>query len=353
MRPTFLLFHAESVNEEQNSICHLIFVPVIEGTIQSPIEFFINPEAPYHWVMSGITSKQVQTFPILVEMWPEIQRVFNNFDMAVCTAEGYSARALYGTLSRLGIDFNQIDYCNAKAICRRLMNEVSYSFDYLCYKLYNDCIHNDRPVDIAVRWCDIVVKALGEIEDCNSIADFLSQSKIRLGSFKPGQFVPSHCLKDYSTRKNRTFDPAAVSVDAQPDHQLFGMNVVFTGKMESMTRNDARSAVVRIGGHAPENLTMDTDYLVVGVQDLRVVGEKGLSGKMKTAAKYREKGCPIEIIDESDFIEMLGESNIPKKKEKEKQILPCMTIDLSKFTDEQFEKATEALERFRKEMGYE
>jgi len=35
-------------------------------------------------------------------------------------------------------------------------------------------------------------------------------------------------------------------------------------------------------------------------------GGKGLSGKMKTAAKYKEKGCDIEIIDEQDFLEMLN-----------------------------------------------
>lgn len=37
--PTFLLLHAENTNEWQDSICHLILVPVINGNQQEPQEF--------------------------------------------------------------------------------------------------------------------------------------------------------------------------------------------------------------------------------------------------------------------------------------------------------------------------
>ena len=73
-----------------------------------------------------------------------------------------------------------------------------------------------------------------------------------------------------------------------------------------MPRADARRAVVAVGGQAPERVTKDLDYLVVGTQDLRVVGESGLSGKMKLAAHFNEKGSEIEVITEQDFMEMLN-----------------------------------------------
>lgn len=69
----------------------------------------------------------------------------------------------------------------------------------------------------------------------------------------------------------------------------------------------AREAVVKVGGFAPSSLNSSTDFLVVGNQDLRVVGEKGLSGKMKKAAEMRSKGLPIEVINEFDFLEMLAQ----------------------------------------------
>lgn len=306
MKPTFALIHAENVNMDQDSVCHLIIVPVVDGIRQQSQEFFMNPEAPFYFVMSGIKESDVNSFPTYRDKWTEVQSILDQYDMCMSSAEGYAARSLHGTLTRLGVDFKPIRYCNAKAICRKTMNEVSYSLDYLSYLLYNDCITTDEPVAIAERWADLALKGLENIDE-ESLETFLSTAKIQEGLLSPEEFTPSLCKRDYSKRKDRPeFDPSSITVDAQPDNDLYGMNVVFTGKMESMKRDDARAAVVRIGGFAPERLTMDTDYLVVGVQDLRVVGEKGLSGKMKTAAKYKEKGCGIEIIDEQDFLEMLN-----------------------------------------------
>lgn len=306
MKPTFALIHAENVNMDQDSVCHLIIVPVVDGIRQQSQEFFLNPEAPFYFVMSGIKETDVNSFPSYSDKWTEVQSILDRYDMCMSSAEGYAARSLHGTLTRLGVDFKPIRYCNAKAICRKTMDEVSYSLDYLSYLLYNDCITTDEPVAIAERWADLALKGLENVAE-ESLEAFLSTAKIQEGLLSPETFTPSLCKRDYSKRKDRPeFDPSSIPVDAQPDNDLYGMNVVFTGKMESMKRDDARAAVIRIGGFAPERLTMDTDFLVVGVQDLRVVGEKGLSGKMKTAAKYKEKGCDIEIIDEQDFLEMLN-----------------------------------------------
>lgn len=306
MKPTFVLIHAENINENQDSICHLIIVPVIDGVRQPTKEFFFNPEASFYFVMSGIKETEVMTFPSYQKQWHEVQSILEGFDMCMSSAEGHTTRSLHGTLTRLGVDFKPIRYCNAKAICRKTMDEVSYSLDYLSYLLYNDCVTTDEPVAIAERWADLALKGLENVDE-ESLETFLTNAKIQEGLLSPETFSPSLCKRDYSKRNERPeFDPTSIAVDAQPDNDLYGMNVVFTGKMESMKRDDARAAVIRIGGFAPERLTMETDYLVVGVQDLRVVGEKGLSGKMKTAAKYKEKGCDIEIIDEQDFLEMLN-----------------------------------------------
>lgn len=305
MKPTFLLFHVESVNENSNAVCHLILIPVVDGIQQEPKEYFFNPEAPFLCVMSGITEQQVASYPKFSELWPEVQPEFNKFDIAVCTAEGYSARTLSATLKRLNIQSASKHYCNAKAICRRSMNEVAYSLDYLSYAKFGNCISCDDPVAIAKRWCELALMALSERED-ETLQEFLKASRITTGILSSDEYVPSLCLKDYSKRNEHRFDPSSIAVDADPEHPLFGMNVVFTGKLESLKRDEARALVVKVGGDAPERLTTETDYLVVGVQDLRVVGEKGLSGKMKTAAKYKDKGFPIEVIDESDFLDMMG-----------------------------------------------
>lgn len=306
MKPTFLLIHAECVNECRDAVCHLVLCPVIEGDRRESIEFFFNPEAPFCFVRSGITEDDVESFPPCQEQWPEVDAILDDFELLVSSADGYTAESLCGTLTRLGVDFNPRRYCNAKSICRRSLDELSYSLDYLSHSVLRRGLKSYDPVYVAERWCDVVVAAVAGLGD-SSMADFLDRVRITPGMISPDRFERASMTRDYEKRKARKFDPSKVAVDARPDNPLFGMNVVFTGTLESMTRDMARESVVKVGGFAPSSLNSSTDFLVVGNQDLRVVGEKGLSGKMKKAAEMRSKGLPIEVVNEFDFLEMLAQ----------------------------------------------
>ena len=63
--------------------------------------------------------------------------------------------------------------------------------------------------------------------------------------------------------------------------------------------------VKNIGGVPTDSVTKETDVLVVGQQDYRVVGADGMSNKQKKALKLLEKGHNIEILSESEFLERL------------------------------------------------
>jgi DNA polymerase-3 subunit epsilon len=78
--------------------------------------------------------------------------------------------------------------------------------------------------------------------------------------------------------------------------------VVFTGKLLSMVRKNAQQIIADIGGNDTSELTKDTDFLIVGQQDYKVVGEKGISEKQQKAFKMVEDGSNIEIISESEFL---------------------------------------------------
>ena len=311
MKPSFILLHAENLNANKDSVCNLILVPVIDGVRQEPKVFLVDPHSDYDMVMSGITKEQIEEAPDFETLWPEIRQLLEDAPFVVCSADGNSVTTLAGTVSRLGLTCPEIPYINAKAICRRTMDHFSYNLQILADHYFQKTISYLEPVDIAETWADLVIIGLESAKEDSFVA-FAKSHRIQLGMFSSEEFHPCRSLKLYQWDKDNLFDPSSVAVDADPDHPFYGANIVFTGKLESMTRDQARSAVVAIGGNAPERLTMDTNILVVGNQDLRVVGEKGMSGKMKTAAKYKEKGCNIEVIDESDFVEQLGQKNHKK-----------------------------------------
>ena len=91
-----------------------------------------------------------------------------------------------------------------------------------------------------------------------------------------------------------------------PEHPLYGMNVCFTGALSRYSRRDAAQAVVNAGGDFTDSITKRTDLLVVGAQDLAKLNGHDQSSKMRKAADMASQGHSIEIIDESEFYQLLS-----------------------------------------------
>lgn len=88
-------------------------------------------------------------------------------------------------------------------------------------------------------------------------------------------------------------------------HPLFGMTCVFTGTLEKMTRREAMQAVVDVGGSVGDNVTKDTNFLILGNNDYCKTIKDGKSTKQKKAEALMLKGNDIAIIPENVFYEML------------------------------------------------
>ncbi|MEJ2722876.1 MAG: NAD-dependent DNA ligase LigA, partial [bacterium] len=72
-----------------------------------------------------------------------------------------------------------------------------------------------------------------------------------------------------------------------------GKTVVFTGTLDTMTRDEAKEAVLREGGRAAGSVSANTDLLVVGA-------EPG-SAKTSDAEKHN-----VKTISENQFLDILG-----------------------------------------------
>ena len=78
--------------------------------------------------------------------------------------------------------------------------------------------------------------------------------------------------------------------------------MVFTGTLLSMERKIAQMKIRELGGFVGEGVTRDTNFLIVGQQDFRVVGSSGMSGKQKKAMELIEHGAALEILSENEFL---------------------------------------------------
>ena len=307
MRPTFIMLQAEAINNNFDAVCHIVAVHIVDGEIRQTQDFFLNPgDEPFVFVQSGITEEQVKSLRPYSTKWQEVEAAIAPYDTVVSTADGYSTHAICGTLARLGIPCKEKVLLNAKSICRKSLDEICYTYDYLAWKILgiNSAPSADDPSGVATTWAKILLSAIEGANE-SSLIQFAESHNIKPGLFSSTDYEPSAIKKQQHEKKK--FDSSGIEVEGSPDNPLYGLNVVFTGKLETLLRNEARALVVKAGGTAPDTLTTSTDLLVVGVQDIRVVGEKGLSGKMKKAEQFKAKGFNIEIIDEEDFLQMLGQ----------------------------------------------
>ena len=82
---------------------------------------------------------------------------------------------------------------------------------------------------------------------------------------------------------------------------LADKKVLFTGRMEDMTRSEAKDAVKRRGGQCPSSVIKSLDYLVMGDADMEKFDEGWRTNKLKKAERYNAEGSTIEIIGETAF----------------------------------------------------
>ena len=78
--------------------------------------------------------------------------------------------------------------------------------------------------------------------------------------------------KGYQYQENLIYQPTEEEKAAMnPDHCFYGLYFCFTGKLERMTRKEANKAAALVGGIPEKGVTKNTNILVVGEQDWRML----------------------------------------------------------------------------------
>ena len=102
---------------------------------------------------------------------------------------------------------------------------------------------------------------------------------------------------------------ASLSPD-QPGSPLGGQLVVFTGKLSSLGRRDARALVTRLGGATADDVNAKTTMLVIGAEGFGAAPDREKSNKLRRAEELNAQpgatAPPIRIVTEEDFCRLTG-----------------------------------------------
>ena len=98
----------------------------------------------------------------------------------------------------------------------------------------------------------------------------------------------------------------APNPDAEPGNPLYGQTVVFTGQL-GIPRPEAKTRSAEMGARPESRVTARTSVLVVGDGfDARDLRSGRLTGKAKRVLELHDRGQPIEVLSEGEFLQMVG-----------------------------------------------
>jgi len=261
----------------------------------APVGFYntyLNPGRPISVEASsvnGITYDMVSNAPKA----EDIRDTFLSFleeDLIVGYNVNFDLRFLYYAFGDI---FDEWGYVDAMMMAREFLQMPDYKLSTVasCIGFEPSSSFHDSFTD-----CEAVAAVLRHIgEDLDSWNKVFHISNDKFlkrfpshGNVRPGDI-------------QRTVDDSAID----PDNFFYGKVVVFTGELE-MSRAEAMQAVVDLGAVVRSCVSKKTDYLIVGEQDFRFVGEDGKSTKEEKATALNKTGAAhIEILDGEQFLSII------------------------------------------------
>jgi DNA polymerase-3 subunit epsilon len=87
---------------------------------------------------------------------------------------------------------------------------------------------------------------------------------------------------------------------------LRGEKIVFTGRLDTLSRKQAQALVTALGGKPQAAVTKDTTILVVGKANTNLFQEDPRSLKMQKVEALQQEGLLISVLSEKSFLEQVS-----------------------------------------------
>lgn len=301
----FITIDFETATSQRHSPCEIGLTFVKENQIVETKSWLIQPidneYEDFNIYVHGITPENTADKPEFNVIWDEIKPLIEN-QFLIAHNAGFDMSVLRRTLELYQLPFPTLDYSCSYIFSKKVWEGLpAYDLKTLC-KVNNIALNHHRAGADSKATAELAIKAF-EIASVKTIDDFPEKLKTTIGHLYDGGYKSSETKRIYKAKDLSKIisDPSKHN----PDSIFYGRTVVFTGTLSSMIRAEAQQLIADIGGINGKSVTKDTDFLVVGQQDYRVVGDDGMSNKQEKAIKLIEKGSTLEIISEDDFLKNL------------------------------------------------
>lgn len=280
----FICVDVETSNEKPFSICQIGLAFVSEAGAISSHSFLVDPEDSFHSMNSaihGINQQMVDEAANFSDAMLVLRDLLEGHTLVQHST--FDKRAFDAACARYGLKALDTEWVDSIKVARGAWPEFKSSGGYglanLTKLLQINFKHHDAEED---------AKATAEI--------VIAAEKVTGKGYDQIGPVPSKRV------------PKPTFIEGNASGRLYGEIACFTGEL-NMTRDEASKAAASLGISVKNGVTKKTTMLVVGDQDLALLGGHITTTKHRKAQELIAKGQNIKVLSETEFVELLKSSS--------------------------------------------
>jgi DNA polymerase III subunit epsilon len=276
MNGSFLAFDVETATNSSTSICQIGYVVVDAGKIIKEKCILIQPPGNQydarHSCIHGVDALQTKNEPTFPKIWEQIRNEISN-SLLIMHNASFDINVLKSTLEYYGIPIPNFQF-----LCTYKMTGLSLKA--LAESLEIEMVRHHDPLSDA-RTCAIAYLKL--LQDHKPNYDLITYE--RSDVFAGHEHLSGDILKP----KNEVDNPC---------NPFYKKKVVFTGVLQTMSRDQAAKLVQELGADIDISVNKRTDFVIVG--------QGAGPSKLKKTDDLIASGSSIRILNETEFISNLN-----------------------------------------------
>ena len=284
----FFVIDVETANTNYSSICQIGLVKFENSEIVEKWSTYVNPMEdfdPFNVHIHGISERDVKNAPI----FPEVSKFLDDKigNSILIHHMPFDRIAFNQVCEKYAIPHFKFNWVDSAKIVRRTWEE----FAYRGYGLSN-----------IANFLNI------EFQHHDALEDAVATGKIVIEAIKKSGFGINDLAEKVKRPINQQKYQNLVNQDGNPEGDLYGETIVFTGKL-SLPRIEAAKLASKMGCNVNSSVTKRTTILVVGFQDEFKLAGYRKSSKHRKAEELIKKGQKIKLLSENDFLQMVNYSS--------------------------------------------